>query len=91
MIPSCKIPFLKTCLHLLTLFNNVNTLPQNAGYHHDQIDDNAHTHLGAVFLGPSQTFSVKGGALLRGTWQNIFFIEMDGPRSRRVTVEVLGT
>lgn len=67
------------------------TFPQNAGYHHDQIDDNAHAHLGAVFLGPSQTFSVKGGALLRGTWQNIFFIEMDGPRSRRVTVEVLGT
>jgi len=28
---------------------------------------------------------------MRGTWQNIFFIEMDGPRSRRVTVEVLGT
>ena len=67
------------------------TFSQNAGYHHDRIDDNAHAHLAAVFLGPSQTFPVKGGNLLRGTWQNIFFVEMDGPRSRRVTVEVLGT
>jgi secondary thiamine-phosphate synthase enzyme len=67
------------------------TFPRSAGYQHDRVDDNANAHLGAVFLGPSQTFPVRGGNLLRGTWQNIFFIEMDGPRSRRVTVEVLGT
>ncbi|MCK4474499.1 YjbQ family protein [Candidatus Bathyarchaeota archaeon] len=28
--------------------------------------------------------------MIRGTWQNIFFLEVDGPRARRVIIEVLG-
>jgi secondary thiamine-phosphate synthase enzyme len=33
---------------------------------------------------------VAGGRLVLGTWQAIFFCEFDGPRSRRVVVEVVG-
>ena len=36
-------------------------------------------------------FPIKDGRLWRGTWQNIFLVELDGPRTRRVLVEVLGT
>ncbi|MEM1519711.1 MAG: YjbQ family protein, partial [Pyrobaculum sp.] len=34
---------------------------------------------------------IVGGRLLRGTWQDVMLIEMDGPRSKRgVVVVVLG-
>ena len=33
---------------------------------------------------------LEGGSLRLGTWQGIFFVELDGPRNRRVLVSVLG-
>lgn len=64
--------------------------PRGAGWMHDRIDDNAHAHLASAFIGSSRTFPVKEGRLVRGAWQNVFFVELDGPRSRRLVVEVLG-
>lgn len=58
---------------------------------HNIIDDNAHAHIGSALIGAERIFPVKDGRLIRGTWQNIFLVEMDGPRSRRyVVVEVIG-
>lgn len=60
-------------------------------YKHDLIDNNARAHLASSFLGQSKVFPVENGNLIRGTWQNIFFVELDGPRSRRrILVEVVG-
>lgn len=65
--------------------------PQDYGWSHNIIDDNAHAHLGSLFVSPTVVIPVRGGRLVRGTWQNILFIEMDGPRSvRHVVVEVMG-
>ncbi len=65
--------------------------PRGAGWLHDRIDDNAHAHLGSALISSSRIFPVRGRRLVRGTWQNIFLLEMDGPRaSRRVVIEVLG-
>jgi secondary thiamine-phosphate synthase enzyme len=64
--------------------------PRGAGWHHDRVDDNADAHLASVFLGHSKTFPVRDGRLERGMWQNIFFLELDGPRTRRVLFEVMG-
>jgi len=65
--------------------------PPGAGYSHDYIDDNAHAHLASAFLGSSRIFPVKNGRIVRGTWQHILALELDGPRSRReVVVELLG-
>jgi secondary thiamine-phosphate synthase enzyme len=64
--------------------------PEDAGWRHNQIDDNADAHLASVFLGSSTILAVKEGRLLRGTWQRIFLLELDGPRSRRVVVAILG-
>jgi thiamine phosphate synthase YjbQ (UPF0047 family) len=33
---------------------------------------------------------VSGGRLVLGTWQGVYFCEWDGPRDRRVAVQVLG-
>lgn len=58
---------------------------------HNIIDDNAHAHIGSALISTDKVFPVRNGRLIRGTWQNIFLVEMDGPRSRRyVLVEVIG-
>ena len=64
--------------------------PRGAGWIHDRVDDNANAHLASVFLGHSKTFPIKNGRLERGNWQNIFLLELDGPRTRRVLFEVIG-
>jgi len=64
--------------------------PKDIGWLHDRIDDNADAHLASTFIGPSRVFPVKDGRLVRGTWQNIFLLEIDGPRTRKIVLEVLG-
>ena len=65
--------------------------PESGAYEHNAIDDNADAHIAAAFLGHSRSFPVSNGELVRGTWQNIFLVELDGPRSRReVVVQVIG-
>ncbi len=67
------------------------TEPGSSKWKHNMIDDNAHAHIGSALIGADRTFPVINGHLVRGTWQNIFLVEMDGPRSRRrVVVVVLG-
>jgi secondary thiamine-phosphate synthase enzyme len=65
--------------------------PSSGRYSHNSIDDNADAHLAAVFIGHSKTFPVSERKLVRGTWQNIFLVELDGPRQRReVHIQILG-
>ena len=64
--------------------------PKGAGWLHDRVDDNADAHLASSYLGPTRIFPVQEGRLIRGTWQNIFLLELDGPRNRRAVVEVMG-
>ncbi len=65
--------------------------PPGAGWRHDEIDDNAHAHIGAILYGQGVTVPVASGRLLRGTWQNVLLVELDGPRPRReVVVTVIG-
>ncbi len=65
-------------------------VPEGAGYEHDKVDNNADSHLRAILLGPSVTLPVAGGEPVLGTWQSILFVELDGPRTRRVLVTVVG-
>jgi secondary thiamine-phosphate synthase enzyme len=63
------------------------TVPDE-GWRHDEIDDNADSHLRALLCGASETVPARDGDLDLGTWQSVLLIECDGPRTR--TVEVLG-
>jgi secondary thiamine-phosphate synthase enzyme len=65
-------------------------VPDHAGWLHDRIDDNAHAHIKAAILGPSQTLPVAAGKLVLGTWQRLLLMEFDGPRKRRVRVTIIG-
>lgn len=64
-------------------------IPQGAGYRHDRIDNNADSHLRAIFIGNSVTVPIVSGSLDLGTWQSILFIEFDGPRNRRVGIKTV--
>jgi len=49
-------------------------------------EGNSDAHLMTTLLGSSVTVPVEGGRLRLGTWQGIFFVELDGPRTRRVVI-----
>lgn len=67
-----------------------NFFPSGINWLHNLIDDNAHAHLSSTFLGCSKTIPLKEGRLVLGNWQNIFLLEMDGPRTRTVILETMG-
>ena len=62
-------------------------IPNNNSYKHDMIDNNADSHLRSFFLGSNESIPITNKKLAIGTWQSIFFIELDGPRNNR-TVEL---
>jgi secondary thiamine-phosphate synthase enzyme len=57
---------------------------------HDDESPNGHAHCLQLMLGTSQSIPVADGELLLGTWQRIFLVELDGPRSRAVSISVIG-
>ncbi len=65
-------------------------LEADGGFQHDRVDNNAQAHLTSILLGHSLTIPVVDARLELGTWQSVFLIEMDGPRSRELGVQVLG-
>jgi secondary thiamine-phosphate synthase enzyme len=65
------------------------SVPEHAGWLHDRIDDNAHAHIKAALLGPSELLAVRAGELVLGTWQRLILLEFDGPRKRQVSVQLL--
>lgn len=52
-------------------------------------EGNSDSHLLSTLLGSSVSIPVGGGRLRLGTWQGIFFVDLDGPRNRRVWVSAI--
>ncbi|WP_173386699.1 secondary thiamine-phosphate synthase enzyme YjbQ [Ruminococcus flavefaciens] len=53
-------------------------------------EGNSHAHIKSSAVGASETVIITGGKLLLGTWQDIYFCEFDGPRTRKFYVKVMG-
>jgi secondary thiamine-phosphate synthase enzyme len=67
-------------------------IPGAADYEHNRrnYDTNAHAHLRAALIGPSETIPLVDGRLVLGTWQQVVLLDFDDrPRTRTVTVQVL--
>ena len=58
------------------------------GVRFDHAEGNSDAHLLSTLIGTSLSWPYRNGQLVLGTWQGIYFIELDGPRSRKVTVYV---
>jgi len=69
--------------------------PKKEKYEHDikTVDSriNGHAHCKSLALNSSESIPIKDGKLLLGTWQSLFFIELDGPRNnRQVMLQFIG-
>ena len=58
-------------------------------FFHNEIDNNADSHILSGLMGQGKTLAIEDGRLIRGTWQQIFLLELDGPRTRKIFVKIL--
>lgn len=71
------------------MLNNI--VSDKFSYQHDRIDNNAKSHLKSFLLSSSECLPIKNQKLDLGTWQSVFFVELDGPRrSRTITLTMVG-
>ena len=61
-------------------------IPKRDDNHHGE--GNSDAHIKASLMGSSELVMIQDGQLVLGTWQGIFFCEFDGPRTRRLHVQV---
>jgi secondary thiamine-phosphate synthase enzyme len=76
------------------------TVPESAAYGHDDMSrrvdvpvgepTNGHAHCRALLLPTSACLNVVDGRLALGSWQRVFLVELDGPRTREVSVVAVG-
>lgn len=72
---------------LLLTFSEL--FPQNRqGYRH--VEGNSDSHCKSSLVGASEQVLIKDGHLVLGTWQGLYFCEFDGPRTRRVILQIAG-
>jgi secondary thiamine-phosphate synthase enzyme len=92
--------------HEPLLLKDVTTLleriaPEHAVYSHDNLSlrtvncvlgerPNGHSHCRALFLSASVCLNVDDGRLQLGRWQRLFLAELDGPRTRDVSMMLVG-
>ena len=62
-------------------------VPENDGYHHRE--GNSDAHILSTLIGCSLNIPVENGRMVLGTWQGIYFVELDGPRQRNFKVKLL--
>ena len=63
-------------------------VPDGAPYRHGE--GNSPAHVKASLVGSSVTVIVESGRLRLGTWQGIQLCEFDGPRARKVWINIIG-
>lgn len=53
-------------------------------------EGNSDAHVKSSLTGCSEQILIRDGRPVLGTWQAIYFCEFDGPRNRKVTVQIRG-
>jgi secondary thiamine-phosphate synthase enzyme len=65
--------------------------PRRPGYRHHQTGEtNGDAHLKNLLIGHEVILPVTGGKLDLGPWQQVYYAEFDGRRSKRVIIKVMG-
>ena len=59
-------------------------------YHHNGFEDNADAHLKRSIMGREVVVAVTNGRLDFGTWEQIFYGEFDGKRTKRIMIKIIG-
>ena len=64
--------------------------PTSQYEHNDTGEDNADAHLKRQVMGREVVVAITDGKLDFGPWEEIFYGEFDGKRSKRVLVKIIG-
>ena len=73
------------CRDMVSAINKL--VPMQDGYRHRE--GNSAAHVKSSLFGASETLIINNGEVVLGTWQGIFFVDLDGPRTRRVWVSIV--
>lgn len=71
------------------ILEKLEDLIPESNYHHNQFDNNAHSHIKASLIGSSKPLIISKGEIILGTWQRISLAEFDGPRTRQIFVKII--
>ncbi|MBQ8860527.1 MAG: YjbQ family protein [Ruminococcus sp.] len=59
-------------------------------YAHNGFEDNADAHLKRTIMGREVVCAITNGELDFGTWEQIFYYELDGKRNKHALVKIIG-
>lgn len=65
-------------------------VPYDDEYEHNVGEDNAAAHIWRQFMAHQVVMPVTKGQLDLGPWEQIFYVEFDGRRRKRVLVKIIG-
>ena len=61
-------------------------IPKKESYHHQE--GNSDAHMKSSLMGSSKEVIISNHELVLGTWQGIMLCEFDGPRTRKITIQI---
>ena len=71
------------------VLNTLNSIvPWDRPYKHSE--GNSAAHIKSILVGGSVQIIVESGKPVLGVWQKIFFLEFDGPRTRKIHIQFVG-
>lgn len=59
-------------------------------YAHNGFEDNADAHLKRTIMGREVVCAITNGQLDFGTWEQIFYYELDGKRNKHALIKIIG-
>ncbi len=59
-------------------------------YDHNGFEDNADAHLKRTIMGREVVCAITNGKLDFGTWEQIFYYELDGKRNKHALIKIIG-
>ena len=59
-------------------------------YKHNGYEDNADAHLKRTIMGREVVVAITKGKLDFGTWEQIFYYELDGKRQKHALIKIIG-
>ena len=66
-------------------------VPELDFHHLHDGPEHARSHILGALLGPTLTLGIHEGRLVLGTWQSLFMVELEGPRERRIALQVIAS
>ena len=72
----------------IVLYGLSKAFPKDEKFLH--YEGNSHAHIKSSLIGVEQTILVENKSMILGTWQGIYFMEFDGPRTRKLIVQISG-